>query len=416
MACLMHLQCSGCLPYLDQARSPGTVPAAKCFTQLRPLHRTNSGLQHASHPSSGRHLSVTAIPAAAEEPCLAGPPKRPRLSRGPAETEVRPRESPAALVMNEGLQQGLPPAPLTSAADRAPPPQQRVYWRGSVMSREAVLGRRLVASTGPFSVSAVLQGQMLSSKQITRSAPLLGWHKEIDPGIFPFTANLRAVYLFEYSHVHAQKYRLASPSQQPHANACQCRLLSWLGNEGHPERALEVFDWLERRKEYVTEDCHLYTRLVSMFARQQGGLATAMHIFDRMQARGIRPDTVAFNSAITAAGEPPASASCPRTFMSSAYEQPGHEEAQDAAAGTSLTCSCCVLSPHEAWTGLSQQRDFVCRESWGLAEGNEAGRGHAEQRCGARCVDIRLAHCCVPELRQPVEGCVGFLPRHAGQR
>lgn len=179
MACLMHLQCSGCLPYLDQARSPGTMPAAKCFTQLRPLHRTNSGLQHASHPSSGRHLSVTAIPAAAEEPCLAGPPKRPRLSRGPAEIEFRPRESPAAPVMNEGLQQGLPPAPLTSAADRAPPPQQRVYWRGSVMSREAVLGRRLVASTGPFSVSAVLQGQMLSSKQITRSAPLLGWHGEI---------------------------------------------------------------------------------------------------------------------------------------------------------------------------------------------------------------------------------------------
>ena len=38
------------------------------------------------------------------------------------------------------------------------------------MSREAVLGRRLVASTGSFSVSSVLQGQMLSSKQITRSA------------------------------------------------------------------------------------------------------------------------------------------------------------------------------------------------------------------------------------------------------
>lgn len=81
------------------------------------------------------------------------------------------------------------------------------------------------------------------------------------------------------------------------------RLLSWLGNEGHPHRALEVFNWLEGRKEYVTEVCILYTRLASMFSRHKGGLETAMRIFDRMQARGIRPDTVAFNSAITVASE-----------------------------------------------------------------------------------------------------------------
>ncbi len=84
-----------------------------------------------------------------------------------------------------------------------------------------------------------------------------------------------------------------------------CRLLSWLGNEGHPDRALEVFNWLEGRREYVTEVCILYTRLASMFARQKGGLETAMRLFDRMQARGIRPDTVAFNSAITVASEHP---------------------------------------------------------------------------------------------------------------
>ena len=82
-----------------------------------------------------------------------------------------------------------------------------------------------------------------------------------------------------------------------------CRLLSWLGNEGHPDRALEVFDWLEGRREYVTEVCILYTRLASMFARQKDGLETAMRLFDRMQARGIRPDTVAFNSAITVASK-----------------------------------------------------------------------------------------------------------------
>jgi len=82
-----------------------------------------------------------------------------------------------------------------------------------------------------------------------------------------------------------------------------CRLLSWLGNEGHADRALEVFDWLEGRREYVTEDRYLYTRLVSMFGRQKGGLDIAMHIFDRMQAKGVQPDTIAFNSAITVAGE-----------------------------------------------------------------------------------------------------------------
>ena len=81
------------------------------------------------------------------------------------------------------------------------------------------------------------------------------------------------------------------------------RLLSWLGNEGHPNRALEVFDWLEGRREYVTEVCILYTRLASMLSRHKGGLETAMRLFERMQARGIRPDTVAFNSAINVASE-----------------------------------------------------------------------------------------------------------------
>ena len=86
-------------------------------------------------------------------------------------------------------------------------------------------------------------------------------------------------------------------------SAYHCRLLSWLGNEGHPDRALEVFEWLDGSREYVTAERHLYTRLVSMFARQAGGLDMAMRIFDRMRAKGIRPDTVAFNSAITVAGE-----------------------------------------------------------------------------------------------------------------
>ena len=66
--------------------------------------------------------------------------------------------------------------------------------------------------------------------------------------------------------------------------------------------ALAAFDWLNSRHEYVTEDRFLYTRLLSMFARTPGGLNQAMAMFDRMQSAGIKPDTVAFNCAIGAAG------------------------------------------------------------------------------------------------------------------
>jgi hypothetical protein len=71
------------------------------------------------------------------------------------------------------------------------------------MSREAVLGRRLIASTGHFSVSSVLQGQMLSSKQITRSAPLL--ERQDRPTNSLFAASFRAVYWADERSVHAQK-------------------------------------------------------------------------------------------------------------------------------------------------------------------------------------------------------------------
>ncbi len=66
----------------------------------------------------------------------------------------------------------------------------------------------------------------------------------------------------------------------------------------------------------MTEVCILYTRLASMFARQKGGLETAMRLFDRMQARGIRPDTVAFNSAITVASRLSSSVACLRVYCS----------------------------------------------------------------------------------------------------
>lgn len=66
--------------------------------------------------------------------------------------------------------------------------------------------------------------------------------------------------------------------------------------------ALAVFDWMDSRPEYQTRDHVLYTRLLSIFARQRDGLGRAMSMFDRMIAAGIQPDIVAFNAAIRAAG------------------------------------------------------------------------------------------------------------------
>lgn len=81
-----------------------------------------------------------------------------------------------------------------------------------------------------------------------------------------------------------------------------CRLLSWLGHEGRFDLALAAFEWLDSRPEYTTADRFLYTRLLSMSARQPNGAVKALQIFDRMCAARIRPDVVAFNAAIGAAG------------------------------------------------------------------------------------------------------------------
>ena len=80
------------------------------------------------------------------------------------------------------------------------------------------------------------------------------------------------------------------------------RLLSWLGREGRPDLALAAFDWMESRREYVAADCHVFTRLMSIFARLPGGSEAALGLFDRMRRAGIQPDVVAFNCAIGAAG------------------------------------------------------------------------------------------------------------------
>ena len=112
----------------------------------------------------------------------------------------------------------------------------------------------------------------------------------------------------------------------------------------------------------MTAERHLYTRLVSMFARQKGGLDMAMRIFDRMQANGIRPDTVAFNSAITVAGEPR-----PCSLAPGLDQSPTPIMCQ---RGDLLQCR--APSWAEDLVGLPSHSRPLCREGWQLAEGNEA--------------------------------------------
>lgn len=67
---------------------------------------------------------------------------------------------------------------------------------------------------------------------------------------------------------------------------------------------MQAFAWMEaHRHSFDTADPFLYTRLMSMCGQKPGGNDRALHIFESMQSKGIRPDLVAFNTAINAAGE-----------------------------------------------------------------------------------------------------------------
>lgn len=54
---------------------------------------------------------------------------------------------------------------------------------------------------------------------------------------------------------------------------------------------------------FDTQDIFLYTRLMTMFSQKSSDCSRALHIFDSMQSRGIKPDLIAYNTAINAAGE-----------------------------------------------------------------------------------------------------------------
>ena len=84
-------------------------------------------------------------------------------------------------------------------------------------------------------------------------------------------------------------------------------MLSYLDKWGHRHKALKAFEWMQlhsnEQHAFDTQDTFLYTRLMTMFSRRSSDCSRALHIFDSMQSRGIKPDLIAYNTAINAAGE-----------------------------------------------------------------------------------------------------------------
>ena len=89
---------------------------------------------------------------------------------------------------------------------------------------------------------------------------------------------------------------------------CAYRVLSYLDKWGHRHKALRAFEWMQlhggEQHVFDTQDTFLYTRLMTMFSRRSSDCSQALHIFDSMQSRGIKPDLIAYNTAINAAGKP----------------------------------------------------------------------------------------------------------------
>ena len=167
MPCLLHLQCSCC--HVEGKWRGATGSRLSVFHTRRPF-----GAPAGTFPGDGRarqgFVAVTAAQTVVPEPLPTSSPKRPRHAASPATNYARELAKPG---VPERPQKKLPPAPEYSKADRAPPPQEHVYWRGSATSRSAVLGRRLLSLGRRDGIASVLQGQMLSSKEITRWSPFL---------------------------------------------------------------------------------------------------------------------------------------------------------------------------------------------------------------------------------------------------
>ncbi|KAK9831438.1 hypothetical protein WJX81_004619 [Elliptochloris bilobata] len=83
------------------------------------------------------------------------------------------------------------------------------------------------------------------------------------------------------------------------------KLLTYLGVRKAPERALAVFNWLDAQPDFSTGDAYHYVALMSAFTRRGGSsnAAQALALFDRMLRAGVAPDLFSFNAAISAAGK-----------------------------------------------------------------------------------------------------------------
>lgn len=56
------------------------------------------------------------------------------------------------------------------------------------------------------------------------------------------------------------------------------------------------------QQSFDTADPFLYTRLMSMCSQTAAGYKSALQIFHSMQSKGVKPDLVAYNTVINAAG------------------------------------------------------------------------------------------------------------------
>lgn len=54
---------------------------------------------------------------------------------------------------------------------------------------------------------------------------------------------------------------------------------------------------------FETRDAFIYAQLMKSFSRSRKDSSIALQLFQDMEARGLQPDLVAYNTAITAAGE-----------------------------------------------------------------------------------------------------------------
>ena len=76
-----------------------------------------------------------------------------------------------------------------------------------------------------------------------------------------------------------------------------------MDKRGQRDKALQVFEWMDSKQLFDTQDPFLYARLMTMFTHRPSNNTQALRIFDWMQSRGIKPDVVTYNTAINAAGE-----------------------------------------------------------------------------------------------------------------